>query len=168
MSDLSGQIYAASSNPIGNMRNKTHNSSMNSRWRFTRSTANLQEPVARSPSVASQTPSIVPPKKLERVTSKMSLFSLFSRPKVEKARGHTEVFPETEPFPARSTDHSRTLKPDVPTHVHATSCTTSRIWKLGPPSAVSGFPTVFEACHCTSMCIRSRDPDEITEPKAAS
>ena len=107
MSDLSGQIYAASSNPIGNMRNKTHNSSMNSRWRFTRSTANLQEPVARSPSVASQTPSIVPPKKLERVTSKMSLFSLFSRPKVEKARGHTEVGlavpmrPQTPPKPTQ-------------------------------------------------------------------
>ncbi|KAI4615393.1 uncharacterized protein J4E88_010343 [Alternaria novae-zelandiae] len=113
MSALSGQIFAASSNPVGNMRNKTHSSSMSSRWRFNRSTATLQEP-ERSPSVASQTPSIAkkqaplpaPPKKVERVASKMSLFSLFSKPKVEKARGHTEVGlavpmrPQTPPKPS--------------------------------------------------------------------
>ncbi|KAI4663066.1 uncharacterized protein J4E79_004380 [Alternaria viburni] len=113
MSALSGQIFAASSNPVGNMRNKTHSSSMSSRWRFNRSTATLQEP-ERAPSVASQTPSIAkkqaplpaPPKKVERVASKMSLFSLFSKPKVEKARGHTEVGlavpmrPQTPPKPS--------------------------------------------------------------------
>ncbi|XP_014556431.1 hypothetical protein COCVIDRAFT_26833 [Bipolaris victoriae FI3] len=79
-----------------------------SRWRLTRSTANLREAAreaARSPSVASKVSVPAPPKTLERVSSRMSLFNLFSKPKVEKARGHTEVGlavpmrPQTPPKP---------------------------------------------------------------------
>ncbi|KAJ4406582.1 hypothetical protein N0V91_004525 [Didymella pomorum] len=75
----------------------------NSRWRFTRSTANLRETTSQSvsgPSGQSAEP------KLARAPSKMSLFNLFSRPKVERARGHTEVGlaipmrPQTPPKPA--------------------------------------------------------------------
>ncbi|KAF1838862.1 hypothetical protein BDW02DRAFT_626700 [Decorospora gaudefroyi] len=86
------------------MRSRGQDSSSTSRWRFGRSTANLQEPVARPASVTSRAPSIAP-SKLERTASKMSLFSLFSRPKVERARGHTEVGlalpmrPQTPPKP---------------------------------------------------------------------
>lgn len=77
--------------------------SSNSRWRFTRSTANLREAASQSisgPGGQSAAP------KLARAPSKMSLFNLFSRPKVERARGHTEVGlaipmrPQTPPKPA--------------------------------------------------------------------
>lgn len=75
----------------------------NSRWRFTRSTANLRE--AASQSVSGPGGQSAEPK-LARAPSKMSLFNLFSRPKVERARGHTEVGlaipmrPQTPPKPA--------------------------------------------------------------------
>lgn len=77
--------------------------SSNSRWRFTRSTANLRE--AASQSVSGPSGQNAEPK-LTRAPSKMSLFNLFSRPKVERARGHTEVGlaipmrPQTPPKPA--------------------------------------------------------------------
>ncbi|KAJ5062779.1 hypothetical protein J3E74DRAFT_463950 [Bipolaris maydis] len=79
-----------------------------SRWRLTRSTANLREAAqeaARSHSVASKASVPAPTKTPGRVSSRMSLFNLFSRPKVEKARGHTEVGlavpmrPQTPPKP---------------------------------------------------------------------
>lgn len=63
--------------------------SSNSRWRFTRSTANLREAASHSVSGPSSDQSKA--NKLARAPSKMSLFNLFSRPKVERARGHTEV-----------------------------------------------------------------------------
>jgi hypothetical protein len=99
MSELAEQIYPAS----GKMPQEDKSRS-NSRWRFGRSTANLHEPV-RSASVISKTPSIAPSRKLERVSSRMSLLNLFTRPKVEMARGHTEVGlavpmrPQTPPKP---------------------------------------------------------------------
>ncbi|KAF2998967.1 hypothetical protein E8E13_007162 [Curvularia kusanoi] len=83
--------------------------SSNSRWRFTRSTTNLRE--AASPSQSISGPSGGPERaqtdapKLARAPSRMSLFNLFSRPKVERARGHTEVGlavpmrPQTPPKP---------------------------------------------------------------------
>jgi hypothetical protein len=83
---------------------RSQDSSTSSRWRFGRSTTNLHEPT-RSASITSRTPSTAPSKQLERVSSKISLFNLFSKPKVEKARGHTEVGlavpmrPQTPPKP---------------------------------------------------------------------
>lgn len=77
--------------------------SSNSRWRFTRSTANLRETASLSISGSSQGQSTL--SKPSRAPSKLSLFNLFSRPKVEKARGHTEVGlavpmrPQTPPKP---------------------------------------------------------------------
>lgn len=60
-----------------------------SRWRRNRPSANPPEksaqPAPNMPSASKPLP------KLERAASKMSLFNLFSRPKVEKARGHIEV-----------------------------------------------------------------------------
>jgi hypothetical protein len=106
MSELIGQTYAASTKAQekkSRSNNRSQDSTTTSRWRFGRSTTNLQEP-ARSASIISRNPSVAPSRKLERV-SKMSLFNLFSRPKVEKARGHTEVGlavpmrPQTPPKP---------------------------------------------------------------------
>jgi hypothetical protein len=77
--------------------------STNSRWRFTRSSTNLRE--AASQSMSGPSGQTAAPK-LARAPSKMSLFNLFSRPKVERARGHTEVGlaipmrPQTPPKPA--------------------------------------------------------------------
>lgn len=90
-----------------NLRNLAPQPS-NSRWRFTRSTANLREAASQSTSnlsLGSNSNQTNPPK-LARAPSKMSLFNLFSRPKVERARGHTEVGlaipmrPQTPPKPA--------------------------------------------------------------------
>lgn len=89
------------------LRNLTPQSS-NSRWRFTRSTTNLREAASQSisgPSSGSNPVQNNAPT-LARASSRMSLFNLFSRPKVERARGHTEVGlaipmrPQTPPKPA--------------------------------------------------------------------
>ncbi|ORY11013.1 hypothetical protein BCR34DRAFT_624975 [Clohesyomyces aquaticus] len=78
-------------------RNALHDVAAPSRWRRNRSSGNLLEQVAQStPTSVHSTPPPNPPSsniatKIERAPSKMSLFNLFSRPKVEKARGHTEV-----------------------------------------------------------------------------
>ncbi|KAF2451131.1 hypothetical protein P171DRAFT_348908 [Karstenula rhodostoma CBS 690.94] len=62
-----------------------------SRWRRNRSNANLEQNLHPTSSAASMK-SLKPPSVFERKNlSRMSLFNLFSRPKVEKARGHIEV-----------------------------------------------------------------------------
>lgn len=118
MSALSAQIYVAAAtmapddrskpNPASSIRSRPHESSSTSRWRFNRSTTTLPDANSHStPTRPSLPPSAnLPAPKLERSPSRMSLFSLFSRPKVEKARGHTEVGlavpmrPQTPPKPA--------------------------------------------------------------------
>lgn len=124
MALASSQIYVATYNgpsdklhPNSNSRNTEPQLPPISRWRFGRSTTNLREAAAASDSrsststgrsgsirrAVSPVPSVP---KLERSASKMSLFSLFSRPKVEMARGHSEVGlaipmrPRTPPRPA--------------------------------------------------------------------
>ncbi len=77
------------SNDNHSLRNLASQSS-NSRWRFTRSTANLREVASQAIPGPTAGQSSGPPK-VVRAPSKMSLFNLFSRPKVERARGHTEV-----------------------------------------------------------------------------
>ncbi|KAI1533536.1 hypothetical protein PtrCC142_007668 [Pyrenophora tritici-repentis] len=105
MTQVSGQIHAPSQASLGSMQNKNHHHLSTSRWRFTRSTPNLQEQAQRSPSMVSATAPTAPAKRLERVSSKMSLFNLFSRPKVERARGTADVGlavpmrPQTPPKP---------------------------------------------------------------------
>jgi len=91
MAQVSDQMHATSHASLGSTRNRDQNHSSTSRWRFARSTTNLQDQVPQSPSMVSATAPTAPAKKLVRVSSKMSLFSLFSRPKVERARGHAEV-----------------------------------------------------------------------------
>ncbi|KAL6704230.1 hypothetical protein ACN47E_008398 [Coniothyrium glycines] len=87
--------------PLNTMHSRPQQTT-NSRWRFNRSTPHLRG--SEEPSSAVSTSPQNP--KLERTASKMSLFSLFSRPKVEKARGHTELGlavpmrPQTPPQPA--------------------------------------------------------------------
>jgi len=122
MALASSQIYVATYRtpserltPVSSSRNRAQEPST-SRWRFGRSTTNLREPESRSSSSTGRTASIrgapsptprVP--KLERSASKMSLFNLFSKPKVERARGHTEVGlavpmrPQTPPKPPPKT-----------------------------------------------------------------
>ncbi|KAF2004590.1 hypothetical protein P154DRAFT_426191 [Amniculicola lignicola CBS 123094] len=68
-----------------------NDSSTTSRWRRNKSTTTFVEP-AKQPTPTPQKDLLPKPTpKLERSPSKMSLFNLFSKPKVEKARGHTEV-----------------------------------------------------------------------------
>lgn len=116
----SSQIYVATysasapkPNPSGGARIPLQETTTSSRWRFGRSTTSLREPESRASSSTGRASSIrravspVPSApKIERSASKMSLFNLFSKPKVEKARGHTEVGlavpmrPQTPPKPA--------------------------------------------------------------------
>ncbi|CAI6334051.1 unnamed protein product [Periconia digitata] len=66
------------------LRNLAHDNS-SSLWRRSKSSANMREQAAQESTSLKVAP------KLERTPSKMSLFNLFSKPKVERARGHTEV-----------------------------------------------------------------------------
>ena len=92
MSALSAQIYAAQvTTPPDDTPKPKSVSSSTSRWRFNRSAANLPEVKSRPATAKPDPPAATPTPKLERTPSKMSLFNLFSRPKVERARGHTEV-----------------------------------------------------------------------------
>lgn len=77
--------------PGHGLRNPTHDNSSTSRWRRNRSSANLLEQVAQPAPTPLTAATSTPAPKIERTPSKMSLFNLFSRPKVEKARGHSEV-----------------------------------------------------------------------------
>ncbi|KAJ4364426.1 hypothetical protein N0V83_009020 [Neocucurbitaria cava] len=115
MSAVSAQIHMASgtmppddrfkSKNAGSQRNRAQDSSSTSRWRFNRSSTTLLEVGSRPTTSRQNPPASTPTPKLERTPSKMSLFSLFSRPKVERARGHTEVGlavpmrPQTPPKP---------------------------------------------------------------------
>jgi hypothetical protein len=119
----SSQIYLATystsgerTSPASNVRNRVQEPPSTSRWRFGRTPTIPRDSESRSSSAIGRTSAIrrdpsptpsVP--KLERSASKMSLFNLFSRPKVERARGHTEVGlavpmrPQTPPKPQSST-----------------------------------------------------------------
>jgi hypothetical protein len=93
-------------------------SSSTSRWRRSRSSTNLLQQVAQPTQPLSNPPLAKPAPKVERAPSKMSLFNLFSRPKVEKARGHTEVGiavpmapPSPKPAPISTPKSSLRLNP---------------------------------------------------------
>ncbi|KAK3201219.1 hypothetical protein GRF29_185g163083 [Pseudopithomyces chartarum] len=68
-----------------------NNTFSTSRWRRNRSNANLLDQNLEPVPAPAMAKSLRPEPTLERKSSRMSLFNLFSRPKVEKARGHTEV-----------------------------------------------------------------------------
>ncbi|EAT86975.2 hypothetical protein SNOG_05911 [Parastagonospora nodorum SN15] len=95
----SSQIYVATYSTGAEKMNTTSNArketAHTSRWRFGRSTTNLRDSDSRASGRTSSTRRDASPPptepKVERSASKMSLFSLFSKPKVERARGHTEV-----------------------------------------------------------------------------
>ncbi|KAF1850475.1 uncharacterized protein K460DRAFT_275099 [Cucurbitaria berberidis CBS 394.84] len=99
-------------------------SSSTSRWRFNRSTTNLLEVSSRQAPTNPIPRANTPAPKLERPPSKMSLFSLFSRPKVERARGHTSevgiavpMRPQTPPraaSPVSAPKSSLRLNPSPP------------------------------------------------------
>ncbi|EKG14181.1 hypothetical protein MPH_08634 [Macrophomina phaseolina MS6] len=91
-----------------------------SRWR--RSRPVVLPPPAHKVAPPPSQPAPDPPAKLEHRKSSMSLFSLFSRPKVERARGHHESglptipdLPEAKPTtalsPVTATPHSTLSKP---------------------------------------------------------
>ncbi|PSN71365.1 hypothetical protein BS50DRAFT_463994, partial [Corynespora cassiicola Philippines] len=82
-------------------RSFTHNDHSTSRWRRNRSSASVQDHFVQ-PAPVPLDPNPAP--KLDRTPSKMSLFNLFSKPKVEKARGHSEVglaVPMAPPVPPK-------------------------------------------------------------------
>ncbi|OAG06168.1 uncharacterized protein CC84DRAFT_1092558 [Paraphaeosphaeria sporulosa] len=90
-----------------------------SRWRRNRSNANLLEQNLQPMPSAANMNSLRPPPALERKnSSRMSLFNLFSKPKVEKARGHIEVGlavpmqPQEPPRPASPPKSA--LRPNPP------------------------------------------------------
>jgi hypothetical protein len=98
MAPSSSQIYLATYSgpedrtaPASNMRNRLQEPAPTSRWRFGRTPTIPRDSESPSPSIRRDPPPIPNVPKLERAASKMSLFNLFSRPKVERARGHTEV-----------------------------------------------------------------------------
>ncbi|KAF2279400.1 uncharacterized protein EI97DRAFT_448180 [Westerdykella ornata] len=105
----------------GNLRNPPNDTSTTSRWRRNRSSVNLLDQVASATPATSGPSSSKPEPKIERATSKMSLFNLFSRPKVEKARGHTEVGlavpmppPQPPPKPAPTSTPKSSLRLNPP------------------------------------------------------
>ncbi|KAH7128799.1 hypothetical protein B0J11DRAFT_578970 [Dendryphion nanum] len=119
------------SNPSHSSRNDT-----TFRWRWNRSSANLLDhaaPIPLNPSTS------MSPPKLERSASKMSLFNLFSRPKVEKARGHTEVGlaipmePQQPPKPAPVSPPKSSLRVNPPPFVQQAHRSRSRM-SLKPAS----------------------------------
>ncbi|PVH93788.1 hypothetical protein DM02DRAFT_212419 [Periconia macrospinosa] len=105
--------------PGHGLRNLTHENS-SSIWRRSKSTANMREQAAQGPSASST--SLKPAPKLERTPSKMSLFNLFSKPKVEKARGHTEVGmavpmpPQQEQYKPLPSPPKSSLRQNPPPH----------------------------------------------------
>lgn len=93
-----------------------------SRWR--RSRPVVPPPPEHKVAPPQPQPVPLPPAKLEHRKSSMSLFSLFSRPKVERARGHHEAglptipdLPEAKPTtalsPVTATPHTTLSKPAV-------------------------------------------------------
>ena len=158
MADVSAQIYVASATMPYEDRSSLRPSakrpteaSSGSRWRFNRSTTNLREAALRSPSV-SQAPAANPPvPKLERASSKMSLFNLFSRPKVERARGHIEVGlavpmrPQTPPKPAPISTPKSSLRqnpsPPAQQTIRARSSQMFRPMSMRPPPPQKEFGT---------------------------
>ncbi|KAF2467283.1 uncharacterized protein BDR25DRAFT_70335 [Lindgomyces ingoldianus] len=127
-------------------RNALHDATSSSRWRRNRSSANLlDQVVASAPSMApSNSPSTKPAPKLERTPSKMSLFNLFSRPKVEKARGHSEIGlavpmePQKPPKPTPTSPPKSSLRVNPPPSVQqahrSRSSSMIRPMSLKPPS----------------------------------
>jgi len=71
--------------------NAGHDGFSTSRWRRNRSSANLLDQTVPPTPTPAVTNNLNPTPKPERAQSRMSLFNLFSKPKVEKARGHTEI-----------------------------------------------------------------------------
>jgi hypothetical protein len=132
--------------PAASMRNLHHDPASTSRWRFTRSTASMRDLAAESAPALKPLPPLKPlAPKLERSTSRMSLFNLFSRPKVERARGHTEVGlavpmrPQTPPKPAPL---AATPKPSRREHSPPTqSSLRSRSSHMFRPTSMKPSPT---------------------------
>jgi hypothetical protein len=171
----SSRIYVATystpqdkMNSTNSARKGAQESAPTSRWRFGRSTTNLRETESRASSIVGRTPSIrqdpsptpsVP--KLERSASKMSLFNLFSKPKVERARGHTEVGlavpmrPQTPPKPApivSAPKSSLRQNPSPPAQqsIRARSSQLFRPMSMRPPPSTKEFgnwepPPLFQA-----------------------
>ncbi len=143
----SGIAKVALGRDISDMANDT---SLTSRWRRNRSAVNLLQVAQSTPPPSDTTPNKSQPK-LERAPSKMSLFSLFSRPKVEKARGHTEAGldvptpaqpePEPEPQPVPPSRPKSALRltpaPSVQQPARSRSSQMFRPMSLKPPSVKS-------------------------------
>jgi len=98
--------------------NVPHDTTPMSRWRRNRSSAHLAVPQpAPTPAVPATNK---PAPNLSKSASRMSLFNLFSKPKVEKARGHTEVglaVPMQAPPPPKAAPVSppkSSLRPNPP------------------------------------------------------
>jgi hypothetical protein len=162
----SSQIYLATYSANGertssasNVRNRVQEPHSTSRWRFGRTPTLPRDSESRSSSAAGRASSIrrdpsptpgVP--KLERSASKMSLFNLFSRPKVEKARGHTEVGlavpmrPQTPPKSQLSTSAPKSSlrqnpSPPAQQTIRARSSQMFRPMSMRPPPQPKEFGT---------------------------
>lgn len=89
-------------------------------------------------------------------------------PQTHHARLHSQVVTAPEPIATRSADDTRSSKPEIPTRVPPSCYFTQRVRRLGPAAPLSGLPSVCQACHCTSLRLRSRGSHEDTESTAPS
>jgi hypothetical protein len=134
------------------MRSRVQEPPSTSRWRFGRTSTIPRDSESRATSIRPD-PSPTPnPPKLERSASKMSLFNLFSRPKVERARGHTEVGlavpmrPQTPPKPSPSTSAPKSSlrhnpSPAAQQTIRARSSQIFRPTSMRPPQHPKEFGT---------------------------
>jgi hypothetical protein len=155
----SSQIYLATYSgpgeqkaPAGNMRSRVQEPPPTTRWRFGRTSTIPRDSESRAASIRPDpTPTPNAPK-LERSASKMSLFNLFSRPKVERARGHTEVGlavpmrPQTPPKPSQSSSAPKSSlrhnpSPPAQQTIRARSSQIFRPTSMRPPPHPKEFGT---------------------------
>jgi hypothetical protein len=131
------------------------NAKLGSRWKPSRTAPpTVDAPDNATREVPLKT-GIMPETKLEHKSSRMSLFNLFSRPKVEKARGHSEgpmpVYPHQSKTPAPSTQNTKSVvrEPSIsavqrqpeaskPKSVKASAAKRSMNWD--PPPLFQAYP----------------------------
>ncbi|KAF1949526.1 hypothetical protein CC80DRAFT_520481 [Byssothecium circinans] len=122
------------------LRNLAHDNS-SSLWRRSKSHGNMREQAASPAPMPSKSSTLKPATKLERPPSKMSLFNLFSKPKVEKSRGHTEVglaVPMQPPSPQKppSSPPKSSLRHNPPPQVQqAQRMRSSQLFQRSPTPA---------------------------------
>jgi len=98
------------------------------------------------------------------VSSKMSLFNLFSRPKVERARGHSEKTPEPPPVPRKNTLKSSASTPNLVLHVQANNAVPPTSASVPPPEPYSKSSSRRKLRDTSKPPTRDRKPGSFDPP----